>query len=280
MIGLAGVLFLAIGLANCQLNFEGNPLTEYTDYTAEESNLSEKTSRGRKDISMNSAMSRPQRLYPVFEAEGPRRPIVGDLFQGSRSQDASVRQLSAEQDPPIDPEVALNVFLNSKTPEESRVSLDYFLRSQGVPSRSTDVTDQEKMLERIDTQANIHQVEQRQPLLPQVDQIQLVPPQVDQQRQQLSAAQNFAYAPQPAVQTLVQPVIRTPTGVLGPATMLQPVPIAPDIQLRNDMITSAMWRQRMKRLRAKPLPGSVPQARIGPMLYKGPVAGELHRGNV
>ncbi|XP_032686247.1 uncharacterized protein LOC116851187 [Odontomachus brunneus] len=322
MIGLASLLFLAVGLANGQLNFEGNPLTEYTDYTAEESNLSEKSVR-EKDISIdllsNSAVSRPQRLYPVFEnPESPREPTktMDDLFSDKsqhvlsvhspRSQDVSSRQLqiSADQNSPIDSaEFALNTFLNSKTPEESRVSLDYFLRSQQSPeaqSRSSDVTviDQDKILERMDTQPIIHRVEQRQPLLSQVEQrqqpslpqaehtihlhltpqmdqgqliSQLMPQQIDQQRQQLSTGQSFAYAAQPVAQTVMQPIVRAPAGVLGPATMLQPVPIGPGVQVRNDMMMPAMWRQRMKRLRAKPLPGVLPQARIAPGLYKGPV---------
>ncbi|XP_014480962.1 PREDICTED: uncharacterized protein LOC106747696 isoform X2 [Dinoponera quadriceps] len=295
MIRLVSVLVL-VGLANGQLNFEGNPLTEYTDYTAEESSLSE---RAAKDTSVysNSAISRPQRLYPVFET--PRQPaktMDNELFSDHRLQaprvfsvqsPPSARQLqtSTERSSPIDPaEVALTTFLNSKTPEESRASLDYFLRSQQseAQSRSADVAviDQDERVDRVDTQPIIHQVEQRQPLLPQTDQTihvhltpQVVPQQVNQQRQQLPASQNFVYAPQPLTQAAVQPVIRTSAGILGPATMLQPMPIGPGIQMRNDpMMSATMWRQRMKRLRGKPLPGVFPQARIAPALYKGPVA--------
>lgn len=64
------VLFV-LALASCasaQLNFEGNPLTEYTEYTAEESNTFERNAR-KKSIDVvekpiNSTSS-PQKLYPV-----------------------------------------------------------------------------------------------------------------------------------------------------------------------------------------------------------------------
>lgn len=313
MTGLASLLVFVVGLANGQLNFEGNPLTEYTDYTAEESSLSGRAVEA-KDVSIgllsNAAIaSRPQKLYPVFEPESPRQPTIDDLFsdksqtqlpasQGPRSQDMSGRQMPAEQSTSVDPaEIALNTFLNSKTPEESRVSLDYFLRSQQPSEAQPRASDavaivQDKRLDRMDTQPIVHRAEQQQPLFSQVEQVQLMPqveqvqlmPQVnqgqlmpqqvvDQQRQQLSNGHNFAYAAQPVVQAVVQPVIRAPTGVIAPATMpLHPVPIASGIQVRNDMMSPAMWRQRMKRIRAKPLPGVLAQPRIAPTLYKGPVA--------
>ncbi|EFN76798.1 hypothetical protein EAI_16442 [Harpegnathos saltator] len=282
MIRLVSLLVFVVGLAHGQLNFEGNPLTEYTDYTAEESSLSERSSKERVS---NSAISlRPQKLYPIFESENTRQPseIIDDLFsvQNHRSQDVSARQLqvSGDQNALIDPaEVALNTFLNSKTPEESRVSLDHFLRSQQSPEaqpRSSGIilTDQDKRLERIDTQPVIHRVEHherpslqaeqpQQSLLPQAGQtiqVQLTPQSVNQ---------NFGYAAQPVTQAVVQPVIRASAGILSPATMLHPVPVAPDIPVRNDPM---MWRQRMKRIRAKP--GVLAQARVAPMFYKGPVA--------
>lgn len=67
--GRLRVLFV-LALAGCvsaQLNFEGNPLTEYTEYTAEESNKFERNA-GKKSIDVekpiNSTKS-PQKLYPV-----------------------------------------------------------------------------------------------------------------------------------------------------------------------------------------------------------------------
>lgn len=343
MIKLA-ILVLAINLANGQLNYEGNPFTEYTEYIAEESDLSERSAR-KDDASIdlpNSGQisSHPQKLYPVIESENDERPQqeaenllksqISSSIQTLQSNEVhtSARQFqdSSGNSPISQAEVALNTFLNSKTPEESRLSLDHFFRSQQSPedqSRPSDtIINQEssKSIESFNPQRQpiesfnsqrqsiesfnpqrqptesfnsqrqpISHVEQQQPLLvprvnqqqvqltSQVDQVQLVPQLVPQlvsqtdQRQQLlpSAGQAYGYVGQPAV---VQPVIRTPTGVILGQKMLQPVPLVPAFQSRNDMITPAMWRERMRRIRGKPF--SFAQSRVAPALYQGPIAGE------
>lgn len=301
------ILVFAIDLANGQLNYEGNPFTEYTEYIAEESNLSEESAKKNEaSIDLFNPASRPQKLYPVVEPENDGhlhqvaetdnllKSHISSSIQTVQS-DTSARQFqdSSGNTPISQAQVALNTFLNSKTPEESRLSLDHYLRSQHPPasqSRSSDVIiDQEssKSIEPHNPQSISH-VEQQQQLLvpqvnqqkvqltPQVDQVQLVPqlvPQTDQRQQLLPpAGQAYGYVGQPSV---VQPMIRTPAGVVLGQKMLQPVPFVPAFQTRNEMITPAMWRERMRRIRGKPF--SFAQPRIAPALYQGPIAGEKRR---
>ncbi|XP_012055722.1 PREDICTED: mediator of RNA polymerase II transcription subunit 15a-like [Atta cephalotes] len=303
MMRLAILLVLAIDLANSQLNYEGNPFTEYTEYIAEESNVSERAAKKNNvsiDLPNPEVSSHSQKLYPIVESESDERSQQAETNNLLKSQisssvqtfqsDTSARQFqdSSGNTPISQAEVALNTFLNSKTPEESRLSLDHYLRSQqspGVQSRSSDaIINQESSKSSIEpfNPQPISHIEQQQLLVPQVnqqqqvqqtsqvDQVQLVPqlvPQVDQRGQLLpSAGQTYGYMGQPAV---VQPIIRAPAGVVLAQKILQPVPLVPAFQ-RNDMITPAMWRERMRRLRGKPF--SFAQSRIGPALYQGPIA--------
>ncbi|XP_012531737.1 uncharacterized protein LOC105834067 isoform X2 [Monomorium pharaonis] len=297
MIRLAILLVLVINLANGQLNYEGNPFTEYTEYIAEESNLSEKSARKNDasiDLPNSEVSSRPQKLYPIVESENDGRSLQAmetDNFlkQQTSSSDTSARQFqdSSGNSPTSHAQVALNTFLNSRTPEESRLSLDHYLRSQQPPedqSRSSDtIIGQEpsKSIEPFNPHPISH-VEQQQPsLVPQVNQqqVQLTSQPLNQaqivsqtdQRQQLFplAGQSYGYVGQPTVVQALQPVIRTPAGVVLGQKML-PVPLVPAFQSRNDMITPAMWRERMRRIRGKPFP--LAQSRITPALYQGPIA--------
>ncbi|XP_077254682.1 uncharacterized protein LOC143893310 isoform X2 [Temnothorax americanus] len=307
MIRLAILLVLAINLAKGQLNYEGNPYTEFTEYIAEESNLSERSARKNDvsiDVSNPVVSSRPQKLYPVAEPESDGRSQqeaeTNDLLKSQISSsvqtlqsDTSARQFqdSSGNSPISQAEVALNTFLNSRTPAESRLSLDHYLRSQQSPEaqlRSSDAIigqESSKPIEPLSPQPQpqpISHVEQQQQLLvprvnqqqvqltSQVDQVKLVP-QADQRQQLLpSADQTYGYVRQPSVVQAVQPVIRTPAGVVLGQKMLQPVPLVPAFQARNDMITPAMWRERMRRIHGKPYPFA--QSRIAPALYQGPIA--------
>ncbi|XP_024881628.1 uncharacterized protein LOC112460920 [Temnothorax curvispinosus] len=309
MIRLAILLVLAIDLAKGQLNYEGNPYTEFTEYIAEESNLSERSARKNDvsiDVSNPVVSSRPQKLYPVAEPESDGRSQqeaeTNDLLKSQISSsvqtlqsDTSARQFqdSSGNSPISQAEVALNTFLNSRTPAESRLSLDHYLRSQQSPEaqlRSSDAIigqESSKPIEPLNPQPQpqlISHVEQQQQLLvpqvnqqqvqltSQVDQVKIVP-QADLRQQLLpSADQTYGYVRQPSVVQAVQPVIRTPAGVVLGQKMLQPVPLVPAFQARNDMITPAMWRERMRRIRGKPYPFA--QSRIAPALYQGPIAGE------
>lgn len=317
---IAILLVLGTNLANGQLNYEGNPFTEYTEYIAEESDLSERTAKqndAARDFASSDVSSlRPQKLYPIMETEADRQPqqaaetdnFLSDKlqrraplsFQISRTtaRDISARRLQdlTDQDAVNTAELALNNFLNSKTPEESRVSLDHYLRSQQSPedqshSLNAISAPNEQSLVQLDAQP-VSQIGQQQvQLSPEMNQVQLSPqmnqvhlsPQMSQgqlvsqaNRQQLLSTptgQAYGYVEQPAV---VQPVIRPPTGVLLGQGMLQPVPLmhhTPSFNARNDMIPPAMWRERMRRIRAKPFPYAQPK--VAPGFYKGPIAGEF-----
>ncbi|XP_072751621.1 uncharacterized protein [Anoplolepis gracilipes] len=319
MIRLA-ILILAINLANGQLNYEGNPFTEYTEYIAEESNLSEKSARKNDasfDLSNSEISSPPQKLYPVVESEIDKHlqqvaepdNLLTDkkqisfsvqAFQSNATDAHSARQfqVSSNQN---SAEIALNTFLNSKTPEESRLSLDHYLRSQHSPnvqSRSSNaiINQNKKAIDStLDVQRPLSsQVEQQQSLivpqvnqkltsqvnqgLPQsqlVSQSQLIPQsqlmpqgQLISQNQLLpSTGQAYDYVGQPPP---IQPVIRAPAGVILGQGMMQPVPFMPGFHTRNDMITPAMWRERMRRIRGQPYPFAQP--RLTPGLYKGTIA--------
>lgn len=310
MIRLA-VFVLVIDLANSQLNYEGNPFTEYTEYIAEESNLSERSAKENNNqinLSNSGISSRPQELYPIVESDKPfqqvaeadksqrRASLSVPSFRSDVKETGRQFQVSLDQNSQINPaEIALNTFLNSKTPEESRMSLDHYLRSQQSPPQEqfqpsdAIVSQNEKSIEQFGSQQQM--LPQQQALTaPQVDQqVQLtshanqvsqvvsqLAPQVDQRQQLLPVTgQTFGYArPSPAV---IQPVIRAPAGVIVEHQgILHPVPLISGFQSRNDL-TSAMWRERMRRIRGKPFPFA--QSRIAPGLYKGPIAGRSQKEN-
>ncbi|EZA53729.1 hypothetical protein X777_06836 [Ooceraea biroi] len=307
MIRLVILLVLASNLANGQLNYEGNPFTEYTEYIAEESNLSERSAKRNDaaiDLASSDASLRPQKLYPIMETETEKQvqqaadnllsdkserqiPLSLQISRSNARDRTSGRQFQdlSEQNAPIrTAEVALNNFLNSKTPEESRVSLDHYLRSQQSPedqshSLNAISSPNEQSLMELDPQP-VSQIGQQQLLLPrQEQQVQLTSQvnqghlvsQADQRQQFLPPAttydgQAYGYARQPAV---IQPVIRAPAGVVLGQGMLQPVPLmTPGFQPRND-VTPAMWRERMRRIRGSPF--GFAQTKVAPGLYKGPI---------
>lgn len=314
MIRIIVFLALASGLTLGQLNYEGNPLTEYTEYTAEESDLSERIAEER-DVSIGTSHlavpSRPQKLYPVSRIDehlGQATETNNLLFDESQRQlpiqrhraydgRTSARQFHASAADPSLPisaaEMALNTFLNSKTPEESQAALDHYLRSQQTPgdqsSRlATTAVGQDKKLELLDAaqRQTVSQMEQTQ-LMPQANQGQLItsqhlvprPDQAIAVRQQMlpsTVGQDYDYVlGQPAVQAAVQPTIRPyiDQKIQAPG-ILQSAPFALNLQTRNDAIPPGMWRQRMRRIRGKPFPFA--QAKVTPGLYKGPIAGKRY----
>ncbi|XP_029156575.1 uncharacterized protein LOC114929262 isoform X2 [Nylanderia fulva] len=306
------IFVLAINLASGQLNYEGNPFTEYTEYIAQESNLSEKSAR-KNDAPFNfsnSGSTHSQKLYPIIESESdkhlqqvsePENGLFTDKLQKQASFSIQVVrpnvtdmhsarhfQVSSDQNTA---EFALNTFLNSKTPEESRLSLDHYIRSQNSPTsnqhspnaqyRSSNVLihqDKKAIVEpTLDVQRPlISQVEQQQQqlvapqvnqqLTSQVNQGQLVPQLVPQGQLLPPTGQAYDYVGQPPP---IQPVIRAPAGVILGQGMLQPVPLMSGFQ-RSDMITPAMWRERMRRIRGQPFPFAQP--RLTPGVYKGAIA--------
>ena len=186
------ILLLSAHLITAQLNFEGNPLTEHTDYVAEESNLSERESRQKNlEPSINglpttnqvSSNESPQKLYPVYTKVGKNVILQVKPFQNEepiktsepnqssmtiesnekvqivepekkpeQSNESTIRlglsrhfqdnfinsnviqQEKSYQQQSINPaDTALQIFLNSKYPEESQLALDYYLKgSQGL----------------------------------------------------------------------------------------------------------------------------------------------------
>lgn len=98
---LATILLVLIGLVNGQLNFEGNPLTENTEYTAVESRLLEKTARQKvaentTDILTESSENfHPSSLFPdVNNSNQSANQQSRDHLQGP----SSVEHFSKLQD--------------------------------------------------------------------------------------------------------------------------------------------------------------------------------------
>ena len=192
------ILFLCAHLITAQLNFEGNPLTEHTDYLAEESQLSEREARQKNpEKSINNPSGTdyvspkeahqpgsPQKLYPVYSEDLGRQVLIihsgsndvknSELVQRANEnsepiQNAepvqnsniiqsngavqitepekrprqlqdnfinsnTIQQEQSYQQQKINPtDLALQLFLNSKTQKESEVALNYYLQGgQGL----------------------------------------------------------------------------------------------------------------------------------------------------
>ncbi|XP_015432842.1 PREDICTED: uncharacterized protein LOC107188953 [Dufourea novaeangliae] len=305
---------LAIGLSNGQLNFEGNPLTENTEYTAEESRFSRRTARqGETAANATSTMVtefRSQKLYPVHEdaknaskkPEPKNRPVDSadrselghpsqpenlitvqpEAVQTSRQLLASVYNQANNVINPA--EMALNTFLNSKTPEESRMSLDTYLEnadgSQNVlvgeqPGQQTVSSVNQQQLSRhtvqltspVDQQSvalsspvNQHLtaqlMQQRQPLQPF--------PVVNQRQHLNGQVYNIPVNP-------MDPRLPHVSGAVGaplPQQIMQ-TPYAQGLQARNDIFYPVGWHQRVRRIRGRPFPYT--QSRGGPGFHGGPV---------
>ena len=149
------LLILVIGLSNGQLNFEGNPLTENTEYTAVESRFSEKTAANVTRISTESSrnfrllspdaknvsqFADPINTHLTSSQEGSSHPAKQQkIVQTGRQLSANTYSQTTASTINNNAEAALNNFLNSKTPEDSRLSLDYYLQSRET-SQGFDIT--------------------------------------------------------------------------------------------------------------------------------------------
>lgn len=282
------LLVLVIGLAYGQLNFEGNPLTEDTEYTAVESRFSEKTA-GQQETTVdviNASAESPQNVHLLFsdvknssQYANPTKTSIDDhpvnhtwshlerqqrIVQSGRHLSANTYNQGIASVNNV--EVALNSFLNSKTPEESRLSLDHYLQSREIPQNAKAIITNQQQL----TQQPVTRVNQETVSSP-VNQH--LTAQLMQQRQ---APQTF-----PVGQPANQPTYGAPVNSVdlrstmsNPATaslmqqqqMLQPY--ASRIQARNDVYYPG-WYQRVRRVRGKPFPYA--QSRGGPGFYAGPV---------
>ncbi|KAK2583938.1 hypothetical protein KPH14_001199 [Odynerus spinipes] len=334
MKGITVVVILAIGIARAQLNFEGNPLTEYTEYTAEESQFSSKATKKDNDAVYlaKQSPSNPQKLYPVHvqnkdtTANGLKSDGDGVIQENSKSDVdfaarsaatgvTSARELvdntyrQVQQPQVLQPvtntvktsaEIALSTFLNSKTPEESRMSLDYFLQNS-PPQNSNQVSKPNVVASQNQQQQQIqavpqHGLQMQQSLRTSQQTVEQLPShsQINQrQQQQVVAAaplqkqvfsqpqQILQMAGQPydyAVQHAPNPQVLQPSQSvqLGPVIPNQPVlqqqPFPPDsfeaIHSRSDMVAPVMWRQRNRWVRGKPYP--LVQPKIGGVFPKAP----------
>lgn len=286
---LATILLVLIGLVNGQLNFEGNPLTENTEYTAVESRLFEKTARQKMAENMTDILTEssqnfhPSSLIPnVNNSNQSTNPIKSDdhaiiqrdLYNLSypSKQEKIVqtgRHLSTNtynQGITSKAQVALNTFLNSKTPEESRLSLDHYLQSKENLKNVEPMANKQQL-----AQQSVMQVNQQPVSSSSVNQH--LTAQLMQQRQTLQAFP----VNQPIYNSPVNPIDihSTVSNPVSIPLMQQQQSQAPGIQARNDVFYPG-WYQRVRRVHGKPFPYA--QSRIGSGIYVGPAPpGEIFR---
>ncbi|XP_035737740.1 uncharacterized protein LOC118448506 [Vespa mandarinia] len=321
-------VILGIGIAQTQLNYEGNPLTENTEYTAEESQISSKI--------VKSSTNGTQMLYPIFhesknvalkdtmlKEDGSDQQILENNFNhagiSASINVASARELpdnvySKVQKPQIletitntvktPAEIALNTFLNSKTPEESQLSLDFFLQNSQSqnnqwPTSNIIVPQNQQQQMQIVSQNDQSIQQQLVRTTPKVIKQISSYPQINQQQQQLVVApvqkqvllqpqhvlqmpgQAYGYAAQyTANSQILQPSQNAQMSPVIPNQMiLKQSPFSSDpfeeIQARSDVITPMMWRQRNRWIRGQPYP--FPQSKIGGVLSKSPVVAPFPR---
>lgn len=279
-------LVLAAGLANAQLNFEGNPLTENTEYKAEESRSSENTAR--QETTANVTEYSMQNVYPTAEyvKNSSQNILIGhqeETVHPEQKQSSvavqTARQLSSNTYNPgatsVNPATALNSFLNSKTPEESRLSLDHYLQSREI-SQNAPVQEQTTLRTIDDQRQFMPRLDQQSAIVSPVNQ--QLTSQLMQQRQMLQAfpvnqPQQFneqMYNAPVNVQDPRSPVSNTMAASLMQQQLLQPY--VTGFQARNDLFYPAGWPHRVRRVRGKPFPYA--QSRGGPGLYGPPPPSE------
>nr|XP_050864576.1 uncharacterized protein LOC127070518 isoform X1 [Vespula vulgaris] len=321
-------VILGIGIAQTQLNYEGNPLTENTEYTAEESQISSKV--------VKSLTNGPQKLYPIFheskdaaskdtmpqEDESNKQVSQTNFNHAEISSSinvASARELSdnvyskIQKSQILEPvtntiktpaEIALNTFLNSKTPEESQLSLDFFLKNSQSQNNQWPTSniiipqnqqEQMQIISQNDQQIQQQLVRTTPKVIEQVSSY----PQINQQQQQLvvpPVQKQVLFQPQHVLQMpgpvygyaaqyttnsqILQPSQNAQTNPVIPnQTILKQSPVSVDsleaIQSRSDVVTPIIWRQRNRWIRGQPYP--VPQPKIGGVLSKGPVIAPFPR---
>lgn len=278
-------LVLAIGLANGQLNFEGNPLTENTEYAAVESRFTEKTARRQEtaaNVTGNSTESSQnfQLLSPDAKNSSQSGNPAKSLDEGrpvdQKDSWHAVKQQKIGQTGRYlatnnynqgtsfanHSDLALNSFLNSKTPEESRLSLDYYLESRKTPQNVQPMIAEQQQL----TQQPVARVDQ-QPVSSPVNQ--QLTAQLMQQRHVLQALP----VNQPAYSAAMSPMdlqssVSNPAAITVMQQQQAMQPYMTGIQARKDAFYPG-WYQRVRRVRGKPFP--YVQSRGGPGFYGGPV---------
>ncbi|XP_043256881.1 uncharacterized protein LOC122399889 [Colletes gigas] len=259
------LLILATGLASGQLNFEGNPLTEDTEYTAEESRISSKAStetfpklenatNASRELE-NEVTARPEAVQTARHL--PTSPYV----YGTNSINTA--------------ELALSTFLNSKTPEESRLSLDSYLQTRKTP-QNVIVGEQTASVagQQLPQQVTPPQMVVSSPVN------QHLTAQLMQQRQMMQAYP--VNRPQFGEQVYNAPTSSSSAlnavGTALPQQVQAPY-MQPGIQSRNDLFYPAGWHNRVRRIRGRPFlyaqsrggPGGFYNGPPGPYKPKGPI---------
>ncbi|XP_033341502.2 uncharacterized protein LOC117229243 isoform X1 [Megalopta genalis] len=349
------LLVLAIGLSNGQLNFEGSPLTEDTEYTAEESRFSERTARQQEAVANATTLPEAisQKLYPITEdvknssknleakssvsahstesvprpSLNPQHPLItvqptvvhtprqlspsvynpGSITASPADYSVNVPELGQPSSPQhlitVQPEVvqtsrqlsataynrgnevtshaevALNSFLNSKTPEESRLSLDSYLQSQASVAKDQSGQQTVPLSNQAQLVRQTPSIAVNQPSTGLTSPVnQHLTAQLMQQRQAMYAFpvnQRQPFNEQlynvPANQQ--DPRAPVPAAAIAtgmPQQTLQS-PYAQNVQARNDIFYPPGWHQRMRRIRGRPFP--YVQSRGGPGFYNAPVPG-------
>ncbi|XP_076635675.1 uncharacterized protein LOC143348874 [Colletes latitarsis] len=260
------LLVLATGLASAQLNFEGNPLTEDTEYTAEESQVSGKAAT---EIfpKLENAINVSRKLENVDRSSITQSVVTvrPETVQTARHLSTSPYVYGTNSINTA--ELALSTFLNSKTPEESRLSLDSYLQTRETP--------QNVMVgEQTASVAGQQLPQQVTPLAPQSMAVsspvnQHLTAQLMQQRQMMQAFPGNR-------QQFGEQVYNAPTSSSSALNAVgTPLPqqvqtpyVQPGIQSRNDLFYPAGWHHRVRRIRGRPFPYA--QSRGGPGFYNGP----------
>lgn len=318
------IFLLFIHLTCGQLNFEGNPLTENTDYLAEESQISTRTSRQNnleKSIN-NNEINQPQKLYPVYNNDAKNisheKSIVNNssqlnlenkntiqvvkLVPTTRQQSRqlhdnyiNINPVQQEQNSGQSPaDLALHIFMNSKTPQESEMALNYYLQGGQGLNEQLELQKQQQIREKeLQQEQYLRQQEQllqrqkqqqlqQEHLLLQEQENQILAQNHQDQSQQFQniqsqhlnnqIQQNQLNIQQIKGQNQFQNLNQyqnqnqfqsQPIGGYYQPHLSQRIPL---IQSRNDYPMMPMYRRPMKRINYR----QSFQSRIGPPLYKGP----------
>ncbi|XP_076280252.1 uncharacterized protein LOC143209021 [Lasioglossum baleicum] len=227
--------------------------------------------------------------YSVSEPELRHPPnsqhlitVQPEVVQTSRQLSASAYNQGSDGTNPVD--AALTTFLNSKTPEESRMSLDSYLQNA---AGSESVVKEQPGQQTVSLANQPQLARQTLPIAPQANQLstglsspvnQHLMSQIMQQRQAVYAFpvnQRQPYNEQlySVPVNSQDPRAPVPATAIGAALQQQTLqaPYAPGIQSRNDIFYPPGWHQRVRRIRGRPFP--YVQSRGGPGLYNAPVPG-------
>lgn len=286
------IFLLCVHLSSAQLNFEGNPLTENTDYLAEESQISARSARENNfektinnevnQLTMKESVT-PQKLYPVYTEVQKNISHQKPMETSQSIQEESVQVLKLiptrqksrqlrdnflnvnsvqqEQTPGQNPaNLALEIFMNSKTPQESEVALNYYLQGgQGLTEKLENEKREKELQQEYLRQQQQQQIQQEQ-LIQRQKQQQLQQEQLllQEQLQRTQQEQMLGFNVQSQQLNEIQPNYQNQNQY-----QFHRIPL---IQSRNDYPIYPLYRRPMKRVNYR----QNFQSRVGPGMYKGP----------